>query len=155
MNGVKSAEIGRFTAKQDRLALLLAEGKTIRAAAGEIGIAERTAYTYVHIPSFQARVSELRGRMLDAALGRLAESATKAVDTLVKLLDDSRANVQLRASLGLLRVLTRVREVVEFEQRLSVLEADHASGTREEIVSAGGRLERQTRAYEQRTWKGP
>jgi hypothetical protein len=127
-----------WTAKQERLALLLAEGKTVKDAAtlGEIG--ERTAFTWLADRCFQAFVSELRGRMLDAALGRLADAATRAVDTLVALLDEETANVRLRAALGILDSMGRLREHVEFEQRLLVLEADHASRTESEALALRG-----------------
>src|SRR5215469_210279 len=92
-NGVKEHESAVWTAKQERLALLLAEGKTVKDAATLTETGERTAFTWLADRRFQAFVSELRGRMLDAALGRLAEAATRAVDTLVALLDEESASV--------------------------------------------------------------
>jgi hypothetical protein len=116
-----------WSGKQDRLALLLAQGETIRHAAGQVGIGEKTAYTWLTDRRFQLHISELRGRMLDAALGRLAEAATKAVDTLVDLLDTGKDAVRVRAALGILNALTQIRPLVEFEQRLAALETIDAS----------------------------
>jgi hypothetical protein len=64
--------------------------------------------------------------MLDSALGRLSDAATRAVDTLVALLDAESGNLRLRASLGSLDSSSRLREHVEFETRLVALENGHA-----------------------------
>jgi hypothetical protein len=135
---VKEQDSAAWTAKQERLALLLAEGKTVKDAATLSEIGERTAFTWLADRRFQAFVYQLRGRMLDAALGRLADDATRAVDTFVALLDEETANVRLRAALGILGSMGRLREHVEFEQRLLVLEADHASRTESESLALRG-----------------
>jgi hypothetical protein len=136
-NGVKVQRSAGWEAKQGRLAILLAQGQTIKEAAAELRIGERTAYTWLADRRFEAHVSDVRSRMLDAALGRLADSATRAVDTLVDLLENGRDSVRVRAALGILDTMTRMREHVEFERRLLALEAEHASRTDQEAVSAG------------------
>src|SRR5262249_20073127 len=125
--GVKVQESTGWTAKQERLALLLAEGKTVKNAALQIEVGERTAFSWLSNCRYQGYISDLRGRMLDAALGRLADAATRAVDTLVALLDEESANVRLRAALGILDSMGRLREHVEFERRIVALENNHAS----------------------------
>jgi hypothetical protein len=126
---VKEQESAVWTAKQERLALLLAEGKTVKDAATLTETGERTAFTWLADRRFQVFLSELRGRMLDAALGRLADAACKAVDTLVALLDEESPNVRLRAAQGILDSMGRLREHVEFERRIATLEAAHAPRT--------------------------
>jgi hypothetical protein len=118
-----------LNARQERLALLLAGGHAIKSAAAEVRIGERTAHTWLEDPCFRSRVSELRGRMLETALGRLADTATRAVDTLVALLDEESGALRLRASLGILATIGRLREHVEFEERIAALENDYASRT--------------------------
>jgi hypothetical protein len=111
-----------WNAKQERLALLLASGRTIKASAKEIKVGERTAYTWLADARYRALVAALRGRLLDEAVGRLADAAGKAVATLCDLLDDRSSNVRVRAALGVLDTLLKVREHVEFEGRLARLE---------------------------------
>jgi hypothetical protein len=127
-----------LSAKQERLAVLLAAGQAIKSAAAEIKVGERTAHTWLEVPHFRARVSELRGRMLDSALGRLSDAATRAVDTLVALLDEESGSLRLRASLGILDSLSRLRENVEFEARLVALENDHALRTENKGLAVRG-----------------
>jgi hypothetical protein len=73
-------------------------------------------------PNYRALIAALRGRLLDEAVGRLANAAGKAVATLCGLLDEPNSNVRLRASLGILDTLLKVREHVEFEGRIRRLE---------------------------------
>jgi hypothetical protein len=129
-NGMFLQPTAVWNAKQERLALLLAGGRTIKSAAGEVKVGERTAFTWLADPRYRALVAGLRGRLLDDAVGRLADAAGKAVTTLCGLLDDPSSNVRLRASLGVLDTLLKVREHVEFEGRLARLEGLADAGQR-------------------------
>jgi hypothetical protein len=111
-----------WSPKQERLALLLAGGRTIKSAAEEVKVGERTAHSWLGDPRYRALVTALRGRLLDEAVGRLADAAGKSVMALIDLLDDPSSNIRLRASLGILDTLLRVREHVEFEGRIRRLE---------------------------------
>src|SRR5262249_1718901 len=73
-------------------------------------------------PAFRQRVQTLRGEMLAAAAGKLCGAAGKAVDVLQALLDDPTARVRLRAALGILTSLLRVREQTDLEERLGRFE---------------------------------
>jgi hypothetical protein len=63
--------------------------------------------------------------MLDEAVGALAEATNAAVSTLRDLLDDDHGNVRLRAALGIIDAVVRLRDHVEFERRLTALEAQN------------------------------
>jgi hypothetical protein len=121
-----------WNAKEQRLALFLASGRGIKAAAEEVRIGERTAHKWLEDPEYRAFVAALRGRLLEEAVGRLADAAGKAVQTLCDLLDDPKSHVRLRAALGVLDTLLKVREHVEFEGRIARLEgmADAAGAAR-------------------------
>jgi hypothetical protein len=119
-------EMATWNGKHDRLATLLAQGRGVKDAATEIGVGERTAHRWLEDPRFRVHISELRSRMLDATLGRLTDSATKAVDKLVDLLDAGRLSVQVRAALGILDAMMQIREHLDFDQGISALEAKHA-----------------------------
>jgi hypothetical protein len=128
-----------WSPKQERVALLIATGRSIKAAATEADCGERTAHTWLEDPRYRMLVSELRGRMFDEAVGRLAEATNDAVGTLRKLLDDDNSTVRLRAALGILDTAVRMRQYVEFESRLLRLEqeksrADEQAGGRPRII---------------------
>jgi hypothetical protein len=115
------AEIGRR--KGDAALLLaLAAGQTIRDAARSSGLGERTATRRVADASFRRRVTELRAEMIGQALGKMADGMTEAADTLRRLLSAEAESVRLGAARSLLELTVKLRESVELEQRLAVLE---------------------------------
>jgi hypothetical protein len=125
-----------WTAKQERLAILLASGRSVKSAASELEIGERTAHTWLDNSCFRAFVSELRSRILDAAVGRLVASTTQAVDTLASLLSSERETIRLRAALGIVDSMIRLREHVDFDRRILELEASRADRTGGEDFAA-------------------
>ena len=70
----------------DALALEVAKGQSVPAAAPALGQAERTARRLAARPEFRARVAELRRDMTAQALGELTAGATEAAQTLRSLL---------------------------------------------------------------------
>jgi hypothetical protein len=72
------------------------------------------------------RLSSTRGRRLpaasSAAMGRLAAAATKATDTLERLMTSTKDTVALGAARSVLELGQRLRESVELEQRIAALE---------------------------------
>src|SRR3954469_22025374 len=103
-NRAKSQPIADFTPREERVATLLAAGRTVVSAAAESGVSERQIHAWKHKPGFTRLVDRLRGQMLDDALGRLAGLATKAVDTLGEILGDSDVvpSIRLSAARGIL-----------------------------------------------------
>ena len=72
--------------KREPAALLIASGATVKAAAAQLDIGERTLYRWTREDSdFRKLVDDLRGQMLSNGLGRLADSATAAADVLKAL----------------------------------------------------------------------
>ena len=59
---MKPQSTAPLTAKQDALAVRLASGWSLKAAAAEVGISERQAHAWkAEVPAFSERVDELRG----------------------------------------------------------------------------------------------
>lgn len=108
----------------DALILALSAGDTVTGAAAKAGTSERTAYRRLADEDFRRAVSEARGRLFDAALGKLAGIAAKAADTLDRLMDDEKANVALGAAKAVLELGPRLRELTELEERLTRLESN-------------------------------
>jgi hypothetical protein len=102
--------------------VLIAAGTSIKAAATEVECGERTAHTWLEDPRYRALVAELRHRMLDEAVGNMIDASNKAVGTRRNLLDHSNGNVRLRAALGILDGMLKLREHVELSARILRLE---------------------------------
>jgi hypothetical protein len=126
------AEIGRRKG-DNALLLALASGQTVRDAARLAGIGERTATRRMADPGFRRRVNELRGEMVGRALGKLADAATEAVDTLRKLLKAKADTVKLGARISptarLAVVLRAVRGTVVCDSSLSSCSPNLATHT--------------------------
>jgi hypothetical protein len=110
------------TSRREKVALELAGGATIRAAAKAAGCSPRTVSTYLADPAFRAEVAAIRGRLVDETLGMLSGLARKAVGALERCLEAESEGARVRAALGVLDRLLKVREATEIDQRLRELE---------------------------------
>jgi hypothetical protein len=120
-----------FNARQRSVAILLASGRSIRDAAAETSVGERTIHTWLNEPGFRAAISGLRDRLLAETVGRLTQAATRAAAALEGLLDAESESIRLRAATAILDAMIRAREhgelaarVGELEQRLAESERD-------------------------------
>jgi hypothetical protein len=105
------------------LALALAAGLTVDAAAERAGVSVRTAHRRLADAAFRRRVGELRGHMVTRALGKLADGMTEAGDVLRALLGpDTPPAVRLGACRAMLELGVKLRESVELQERLAALE---------------------------------
>ena len=117
-----------WSPKQERVALLIAAGRSIKAAAAEAGCGERTAHQWLDDAEYRLLVSKFRRRMIDRTIGSLARSTNNAVFILRKLLGSENENVRLRAAASLLDHAVRMRDHGELEERITALEArEHES----------------------------
>lgn len=102
----------------DALALALAAGDSIAAAAAKAGMGERTAYRRLADPAFRERIQRLRGEMIGQALGRLAAGMTEAAGVLRALLRAESESVRLGAARSLLDLGVKLRESVELQSKV-------------------------------------
>jgi HEAT repeat protein len=123
-----AAETRRFSAKQEQVALLLASGRSIKDVAAEGGAGERTVYCWLAEDGFRALVAELRGRLLNQAVGKLADAASAAADELRKLLADESPAIRLRAAVAILDAAVKTREHAELAEQVAELERRLAEG---------------------------
>jgi hypothetical protein len=114
------------TEKKVALALALASGATAPQAAEQTGVSLRTVHRKLANPAFRRLVSRLRGEMLAAALGRMAENMTRAADTVAALLDVEDPAIRLRAARALLSLGLRLRDSVDLGDRVRELERELA-----------------------------
>jgi putative ubiquitin-RnfH superfamily antitoxin RatB of RatAB toxin-antitoxin module len=109
-------------AGEEELILALAAGATVREAAEQAGVGERTADRRLADADFRRAVSEARGRMFDAARGRLASLAGKAAETLQRLMESDKPTVALAAAKAVSELGPRLRKSTELEEQISRLE---------------------------------
>jgi hypothetical protein len=121
------AHRGRVSA-DDRLAAELAAGKTVRDAATAAGVAERTAHRRLADPGFKAHVADLRGQMVAAAAGQLADGMGEAAGVLRALLGSEDEHVRHKAAVKLIELGLKVVELAELERRVSELEQQQNPG---------------------------
>ena len=120
------ADSGRRSA-DELLAVAMASGQTLRGAAVVAGIAERTAARRWADPVFRRRVSDLRGQLVQAAVGKLANAMSEAADALQALLTADGENVRLGAARSILELGVKMRESTELEDRVVELEKEGRS----------------------------
>ena len=109
--------------RRDALALAMAKGLSVAASAREAGCSLQTAFRARKDPKFRERVAELRGQLIDAAVGKLSGAAGEAADQFRTLLADPDSGIRLRAAQSILDRLVTLRSHAELEARLTELEA--------------------------------
>ena len=120
MTDETTSDSGRFL---ESIALAVAGGSTIRAAAELAGCSERQGYRIAATAEFKQRVSELRSEVSSATVGRLTTAASTAADTLLELLSSTNEpSVRLNASKAILAALGPMAELGELRSRLDALE---------------------------------
>ncbi len=119
------AENGSLTPKQHAAlaALVHPANRTIGAAAEAAGVPERTLYRWLEAPEFVTALEAAQAAAVGGAVRTLAALATEAAGTLGELLGAGYApSVRLRAATAILEDVLRLREHLEFEERLRKLE---------------------------------
>lgn len=113
------AEVGKHF---ERLAVAVAGGQSVRAAALELEIAERSAYRESCKPEFRQRVSEIRTELVTQALGSLAETTTAAASRLSRLVQSDDEAIALRACTVVLDRFSKLNDSIDIRERLEQLE---------------------------------
>jgi hypothetical protein len=114
------------------LATAIAAGASVRDAAKQLGLGERTAYRRSTEPDFRALVTSIRAEMVSRATGKLAEAAADAAGTLLTLARDADSEpVRLSAAKAVLELGAQLRKVEDFDARLAEIEAGLKAQQRE------------------------
>lgn len=114
------AEPGKFF---ELLTAAVANGARIKDAAAEIGCSQSHAYHLSASPTFKQRVAELRAEACNAAVGRLSDAASLAVDTLVEMLDAANEPaIRMQAAKAILANVKPLSEIAELRGRIDAIE---------------------------------
>jgi hypothetical protein len=117
-----AAEKEEQAARNERMALGLAAGRSAQAVANEANVCLRTVRRRLQNPKFCKRVADLRGAMVRQAAGKLANSMGDAADALSELLVSDSEVIRLRAADQILAHGTRVVELEELQSRVAEIE---------------------------------
>lgn len=118
----KMGDNGKFL---ELLAVAVAGGQTVRAAAKACSCSARHSYRVSATTEFKTRVSELRSEMTNAAVGSLSAAAAEAVAVFRELLaNTNEPSIRLNASKSILNALGPMSELGELRERLGVLESE-------------------------------
>jgi hypothetical protein len=109
------------------LSALLAE-PTIAAAAQVAGISERTLMRWLAQPDFKARYRAARRQLVEAAIGRLQQTATQAVDALTRNLTCGVPTSEIAAAKAVLDNAVKAIELVDLAARIEQLERGQIDG---------------------------
>ncbi len=128
---MKGLAIDDIESREWRLAYEVARGTSTPEAAESCGVSQCTVYRRYHDPEFMALVKQLRGKMIDRAIGRLADQFAEAADKLVEIMQgDHPARLQLDAAKALLSLggdFTLRMQLEELHERIAAIEkGDHA-----------------------------
>jgi hypothetical protein len=116
------AHTGRKSA-DDALAVAIACGSTVEAAAVKAGISPRTAFKRMADPAFQQRLGRVRAEMVGRATAMLTAAAMEAVKTLLDLQGKTvAASARLGAAKAVLELGNRLRLEGELVGRLESIE---------------------------------
>jgi hypothetical protein len=123
------AENGRRKAADDTLALALASGATVAAAAQVARVSQRTVYRRLQDAAFKARVDGEREGLIVRTVGGLSALGVLATEQLRKLLSATSEAVQLGSCRAILEyqfrgaeLITLTKAIADLRQRLEELE---------------------------------
>jgi predicted transcriptional regulator len=114
--------MGLNSLKKQKLAELLAVGRTQAQAAELAGVSPSTVKRWLKEPDFAALVDGIAADKVKNLSARLAGMADKAASTIDDAMDDGSAAIRLRAATTALDKLITVKEAAEYEARLAELE---------------------------------
>ena len=116
----ETGDNGKF---MELLAVAVAGGQTVKAAAESCSCSERQGYRISATPEFKSRVSAIRAEMTSQAVGELSAAASEAVTTIRELLaSTNEPPVRLNAAKAILNALGPLSELGELRERLAALE---------------------------------
>jgi hypothetical protein len=113
------------------LALALASGTSVDAAAAQFEVCSKTIYRRLADPEFRRQVADYRGQLFATAFGRIVQGMTRAIDALLALLDSPQEHIRLRAIRLLLSSCSRLRDSVDLADQIRDLRAE-VTGQKEE-----------------------
>lgn len=97
---------------------------TIKLASESVGLSEQAVYSRLRKPDFREKLQNARNDQFQVISSKLEDANFKALDTLVRILDDKEvsAGVRVRASQTLLDLSLKNREQADIISRIQSIE---------------------------------
>ena len=116
--------IKKIEPKHKRAIVGLLTSKSIKEAAEQVGISEKTLHRWLHEPNFQNALYLAESEIIDQLVFRLVSLSLKAIDTLEEISIDHSINpsTRLNAALHILRLMQDFQKSQELNRRLFALE---------------------------------
>ena len=113
-----------YSLKREKALTALMTNPTIKGAASECGIAEKTLHAWLKEEDFASRVREAQEEVTRQAIGRILLSIGRSIETLEEIMQDATNNASPRvaAARTLLDYAFKVYELQTVQQRLEALE---------------------------------
>jgi len=113
-----------LTANQKKALAALLAHKSVRAAAGACGLAERTLWRYLSEDAFLQALQDAQSAIYTAATTRLTNGLQVALDELERLMISAESEAVRRQAVSeWLTHALRLRELIDLEARLAALES--------------------------------
>jgi len=107
----------------EQLALAIAMGASVEAAAERLGISKSTAYRRWRDPVVKRRVADLRRDITDRSIGQLVAGLADAITVARQLMRESETeSLRLKAAALLIETGLRAAAIAQLEQRIADLE---------------------------------
>jgi hypothetical protein len=115
----------KLTPKQQRTIAALLTAPTVRKAAEEAGVPERTLYDWLKTPAFKSAYREAQRESFKHAMALCQKYLPHAVQTLLKVMADEEAphNAKVSAATALMKYARESIELDEVVERVEKLEA--------------------------------
>ena len=129
MNQIKSDK-NRLSERQVKALPFFISTPSDKEGCRQAKIAPQTFYEWLKEPAFKAELSRLRNMIVDDAVESLKAHTTRAVDTLVKLLDTGNPSLQRSVANDIIQHVIKFKECQEIERRIQALENTTASNAK-------------------------
>ena len=119
----QNGEKKQLTARQLKAIPLIVTSPTYTQACKRAKVNRTTLYKWLKDPVFKAELDRQRRQIAAEAFGVLSQSLTKAVETLVGLLDNNDDRLKRLTAKDIIDFIIRHKENEELEQRIAEIEA--------------------------------
>ena len=96
-----------FTRKMEQAIGALLTCPTVKDAAAQVGVNEKTLRTWMNVPKFEMAYSDARRKALDGSMDRVRGLMDEAVQTLKRSMTCGVPSVEVKAALGILETASR------------------------------------------------
>lgn len=115
----------KLSAKQHKAISALMSTVTLAKAAESAGVGERTLYTWLEEPAFDAAYRAARREAVQIATARLQQASGAAVAVLCQLMVNGTQSIKLSAAKTVLELAIKSVELEDIAARLEALEKAH------------------------------